>query len=187
MTRPITEEIAIEVKSIEGYEHLEVEDGQWVGFERDEYIGGEEHGWIEALLITHFTNWVLQTKSGRIYPGDTDFVLIGTPEDIQLQRRPDVAYMRDARVVRTAGYVYAVPDLTVEIISPTEKPKQIRKKLAEYLDNGVRQVWQVYPQSQEIVVNLPDGTSKTYRNGDTIPGGNLLPGFSLDMASVFER
>lgn len=185
MQRPITEQIAMEVKSIEGFEHLEIENGEWVGFDRDEYMGGEEHGWIESLLIMHLTGWVLENKSGRVYPGDTDFVLIGTPDDIQFHRRPDVAYVRSERVVPTSGYVYVVPDLTVEIISPNEKPKAIRKKLREYLDNGVLQAWQVFPDEQEIVVNLPDGTSKTYRVGDTISGGDLLPGFSLDVATVF--
>ncbi len=187
MQRPITEKIAMEVKSTEGFEHLEIEDGEWVGFDKDEYMGGEEHGWIESLLIMYLTGWVLENKTGRVYPGDTDFVLLGTPDDIQLHRRPDVAYVRNARVVQTAGYAYVVPDLTIEIISPNEKPYQIRKKLREYLENGVQQAWQVFPGDQEIVVNLPDGIAKTYRKGDTISGGGLLPGFTLDVTTIFER
>lgn len=187
MQRPITEKIAMEVKSIEGFEHLEVESGEWVGFDRDEFMGGEEHGWIESLLITYLTRWVLEKKSGRVYPSDTDFVLGGTPDDIQLHRRPDVAYVQNARVVPSAGYVYVVPDLVIEIISPTEKPYKIRQKLREYIDNGVQQVWQVFPDDHEIVVNLPDGTARTYREGDIISGGNLLPGFTLAVTNVFDH
>jgi Uma2 family endonuclease len=186
MQRPITEQIAMEVKATEGFEHLEIEDGEWVGFDKDEFMGGEEHGWIESLLITYLTNWVLENNTGRVYPGDTDFVLSGTPDDIQLHRRPDIAYMRNSRVVKTKGYVYAVPDLTIEVVSPTEKPTAIRRKLREYLSNGVQQAWQVFPDDQEIVVNFPDGTAKTYGVGDTISGGSLLPGFSVDVTKVFQ-
>jgi hypothetical protein len=50
----------------------------------------------------------------------------------------------------------------------------------------VKQVWHVYPDSREIVAHFPDETSKTYRPGDTLPGGDPLPGFSLDVAAVFE-
>lgn len=187
MQRPITEAIATQVEATEGFEHLEIEDGAWVGFDEDEYMGGEQHGWIETLIIHAFTAWVLANSTGRVYPGDTDFVLEGTPDDIRLKRRPDVAYVEARNVKSTRGYVYAAPDVAVEIISPTERPGNIRKKLREYLSHGVQQVWQVYPENREIVVHFPDDTSKTYRPGDTLPGGDLLPGFALDVAQVFEN
>ncbi len=185
MKRPITEELALHVELVSGFEYLEIENGEWVGFDEDEYMGGEEHGWIETLILNALTNWVLSNRMGRVYPGDTDFVLAGTPDDIQLKRRPDVSFVSDANVKSSKGYIYAAPDLAVEIISPTERPGQIRKKLREYLDHGVKQVWQVYPENREIVVHFPDGTARTYSVGDIIPGGDLLPDFTLDIAALF--
>ena len=187
MKRPITEEIAMEVEATEGFEHLEIEDGAWVGFDEDEYMAGEEHGWIEVLLINALSNWVLANRTGRLYSGDTDFVLIGIPKNIQLKRRPDIAFVSSSNVRPSKGYYYGAPDLAIEIISPTERPNKIRKKLREYLDNGVQQVWQVFPDDQEIAVNYPGGTTRTYRKGDTISGGELLPGFMLDVATIFEQ
>jgi Uma2 family endonuclease len=140
MERPVTEAIAMQVEETEGFEHLEIEDGVWVGFDEDEYMGGEEHGWIESLIIHALTEWVLETRRGRIYPGDTDFVLDGTPEDIRLKRRPGVAYISDKKVKPSKGYIYGAPDLAVEIISPSERPGKTRKKLREYLTHGVKQV-----------------------------------------------
>jgi len=49
----------------------------------------------------------------------------------------------------------------------------------------VRQVWQVYPDNRQIVVNHPDGTSRTYGVDDTLPGGDLLLGFALDLTMIF--
>lgn len=186
MKRPITEKIALEVEATEGFEHLEIEEGVWIGFDEDEYMAGEEHGWTETLILNALTNWVLANRAGRIYPGDTDFVLEGTPQSIIIKRRPDIAYVRSGKVKRTKGYVYGAPDLAIEIISPTEKPGAIRKKLHEYLDHGVLQVWQVYGDTQEVVVHFPDGTSKTYGLGQAIPGGDLLPDFLLEVAWVFQ-
>ncbi len=186
MKRPITEEIAMQVEATEGFEQLEIENGVWVGFDEDEYMAGEEHGWIETLILNALSNWLLPRRAGRLYPGDTDFVLAGTPDAIILKRRPDVAFVSDKNVKSTSGYVYGAPDLAVEIISPTERPGAIRKKLREYLDHGVQQVWQVYADSQEIVVHHPNGTSKTYGMGQIIDGGDLLPGFVLEVAWVFQ-
>lgn len=186
MQRPITEEIAREIEAHEGFEHFEIADGDWVGFDEDPYMSGEEHGWIESKIGALLTVWAMQHKAGRVYPGDTNFVLSGSSGDIQLMRRPDVAFVRQERVAETSGYIYAAPDLAVEIISPTEKPAQIRRKLAAYLSVGVTRVWQVFPETREIVVHWPDGTSRTYGVSGTITDPDLLPGFRLDVAVVFE-
>lgn len=187
MMRPITEAVALQIGATDGFEGLEVEDGAWVGFDEDEYTSGEEHGWLETLILTRLTNWALTNRAGRVYPGDTNFVMDGTPDDIGLKRRPDEAYVRDVNVQASKGYIYAAPDLAVGVISPTERPAQIRKKLHEYLEHGVSQVWQVYPDTREIVVHFPDGSAKTYRAGEVLQGGDLLPGFSLDVAELFDR
>jgi len=185
MKRPITEAIALEVESHAGFEHLEIENGQWIGFDEDEFMAGEEHGRIEFKLLLRLGNHVEQHNLGMIYPGDTVFVLRGSPDDIQLKRRPDLAFVSRGRVKPSKGYIYAAPDIAVEIISPTERPNEIRQKVREYLDHGVKQVWQIFPDSQEIQIHLPDGTARTYRSGEVIDGGDLLPGLQLDVATVF--
>jgi Uma2 family endonuclease len=187
-TRPITEEIAIQVELYEGFEHLEIVDGEWVGLssEEDEYVGGEEHGTIEFRLLLAIGNYVVEHKLGRVYPGDTDFVLQGTPQNIKFKRRPDVSFVSEKRVKKTKGYIYASPDLAIEVISPTERPGPILKKLSEYLTYNVKQVWHVYPAKQEVIVYLPDGSSQTHKSGDTLTGGDVLPGFSLAVADLFK-
>jgi Uma2 family endonuclease len=187
MQRPITEAIAMRVEAIEGFEHLEIVNGEWVGFEEDETMGGEQHGWIETLLIRAFSNWAVENRAGRIYTGDTNFVLDGESGNLQLKRRPDIAYMASNRLKKSKGYIYGAPDLAIEVISPSERPNDIQKKLREYLEFGVKQVWQVYPDTQEIIVHLPDNTSRTYRSGDTITGGELLAGFNLVVATIFDE
>lgn len=185
MKRPITEKIAAQVLEIPGFEHLEIVAGEWTGFDKDEYVSGEQHGWIEALLVRAFTTWVLQGCAGRVYLGDTVFVLAGSPDNIQLRRRPDAAFVSRANVKPTKGFIYDSPDLVVEIVSPTDKPLEVRHKLCDYLACGVSQVWHVCPESQQIVVNYSDWTARTYQIGDVIVGGDLLPGFMLPVAAIF--
>jgi Uma2 family endonuclease len=187
MKRPITEEIALKVAAIEGYEHLEIKDGEWVGFdvEGDEMTTGEEHGWIESLLLILTGTHVLANKLGRVYPGDVTFVMEGTSDNIRRKCEPDVAFVASQHVTPTAGFIYRAPDLAIEIISPSQKFNELKDKVDEYLRYGTRQVWLVRPPQKEIIVFLPDGTSKDYRIGQTILGGDLLPGFKLDVAAVF--
>lgn len=76
--------------------------------------------------------------------------------------------------------------MAIEIISPSERAVDIRTKLRDYLHAGVRQVWQVYPETQEVMVYLPDGTVRTYEVSQAVPGGDILPGFDLPVADIFE-
>lgn len=186
MKRPITEEIAMQVEAYDRFKMLEITDGEWVGFDEDEHMGGEQHVWREAILIAFLTIWALENQAGRVYPGDTNFVLDGDMDDIILRRKPDVGFVKSSRVQSTDKYYVGAPDLAIEITSPTDTASEIQTKIDEYFQYGTKQVWQVYPMSKQIVVHNPDGTSKKYAVNDKITGGALLSGFELDVAKVFE-
>jgi Uma2 family endonuclease len=118
MQRPITQEIALQVGDIDGFKHLEIVNGDWLGFEQDEYMTGEEHGWIETKLILAFGNFIVQNNLGRLYPGDMDFVLSGNKDTLKDKLQPDIAFVKKDRLQKTAGYFYGTPDFALEIVSP---------------------------------------------------------------------
>lgn len=186
MQRPITEAIAMQVAQCEGFKHLEIANGNWVLDEQDPYMTGEEHAWIEALILHALIGWALANQAGRVYPGDMDFVLEGTPDHIHIKRQPDVAYVSNARVQATSGYYYGAPDLVVEIVSPSQSRPEMVQKANEYLRYGSLQVWLVFPNRREIEVHTAEGLPTVYAAGQTLSGGDLLPGFALDVAAVFE-
>jgi Uma2 family endonuclease len=57
--------------------------------------------------------------------------------------------------------------------------------LEDYLQSGVKQVWQVIPERGEVLVNFPDGRVETYSGDDKIPGGDVLPGLELTVSGIF--
>lgn len=186
MRRPITEDIAMQVDTYDRFKLLEISNGEWVGFDEDEYMSGEEHGWIESIIIAYLTMWTLENNAGRVYSGDTNFVLDGTMQSIKIRRKPDVGFVTSDRLQKTQLYYVGAPDLAIEITSPSDSASGIQAKIDEYFQYGTQQVWQVYPDSKQIVVHLPDGTSKKYSLGETLIGSDVLQGFELDIAKVFE-
>ncbi len=84
-------------------------------------------------------------------------------------------------------YYKAPPDLAVEIVSPFDSPRQIRRKAALYLRAGTRLVWVVYPDERFVDVYRPDGTVATLEGEDTLDGGEALPGFRVTVGEVFAR
>lgn len=164
----------------------EIVDGQWVQVVGDG-MAGELHGAIATNLIVALGTYVKTHQLGRVYPADTTYILSEDEQGVQLMRLPDVSFVAVSRVKteNRQSYYQLAPDLAIEIISPSERAVDIRAKLREYLRAGVRQVWQVYPETQEVIVYLPDGTVRTYEVGQVIPGADVLPDLALPVEDIF--
>jgi Uma2 family endonuclease len=106
-----------------------------------------------------------------------------------LVRIPDVAYISWAHVpggvVPEEPIPDMVPDLAIEVLSPSNTPGEMKRKLDEYFDVGVRIVWLVDGRSRTIRVHESPTTFTTFGAGDTVSGGDALPGFVLTVDNLF--
>lgn len=89
----------------------------------------------------------------------------------------------DLRGENTDDIIRKAPTLAVEIATPA---KDHEDKAAEFLRAGSRAVWIVNPRRRSVAVHTPDNIAITYQMGDAIPGGEILPGFELPIADIFE-
>jgi Uma2 family endonuclease len=99
---------------------------------------------------------------------------------------PDVAFVSKAkRAARTdEAYQTVVPDLLVEVKSPTDSHRALIGKAHRYLDAGVTMVWLVLPENRLIEVIMPDEIA-TLRDSDTLTGGATATGFAAPVSSIF--
>jgi len=96
---------------------------------------------------------------------------------------PDFAYKRTPM---SNDYPDPVaPVWAVEIISPTDKVGDIRKKRAIYLAAGIL-LWEIYPEDRNVDVYAPGQSVRTYGIGDAIDMGDIIPGFTLAVSDLFE-
>jgi Uma2 family endonuclease len=108
-----------------------------------------------------------------------------------LQRRPDVAFVSDAswpvrlRVPDVAVWD-KVPELAIEIVSPSNTADHVQEKIHEYFAAGVRRVWVVYPRQQEVYVYASSTEIQVLQLGQDLDGSDLIPGFRLPLAALFE-
>jgi Uma2 family endonuclease len=106
-------------------------------------------------------------------------------------RQPDAAFIRKARVTDLEGIAFdGAPDLAIEVISPSESPRDVLDKTKAYLKAGGQQVWNLYPSAQVVDVcslaaNGEDLLIKTVDIHGTLDGGDLLPGFTLSVRRIF--
>ena len=71
-----------------------------------------------------------------------------------------------------------VPDIAVEVLSPSDTTELLNEKVREYLQGGVRLVWVVHCLTQEIHAYLPGAASiRVFFAADELEAGDILPGF----------
>jgi Uma2 family endonuclease len=99
---------------------------------------------------------------------------------------PDVGYISKARLPEIPEReVEGAPDLAVEVMSPTDRKRKMRNKAEIYLLYGTKIVWLVFPDTQMVEVYTPDADVVEKGVDDTLDGGEVLPGFTLTVRSIF--
>jgi Uma2 family endonuclease len=116
--------------------------------------------------------------------------------NLDLVRVPDVSFIRwdsvddPDEIENPAGaFLEYPPDLAVEVLSPGNSVGEMDVKLAEYAKAKVKLVWYVDPERREVDV-FPRASAKRKRTrtaADTLDGGDVLPGFAVPVAKLFEK
>ena len=80
-----------------------------------------------------------------------------------------------------------VADLPVEVLSPTNTKKEMKRKRREYFEGGAQLVWIVDPVKRTVAVFTAPEESTILDETQTLDGGTLLPGFTLSIQAWFAR
>jgi len=157
-----------------------------------------EHGDIIELLYMAIYMVVSASNLGKIIR-EMPFVLSYTSNWVTGSRIPDLMYFTTERLeafqaanpnFKKMPYVL-VPDLTIEVVSPNDNLSDLDEKVNQYLLDGVRMVWVIDPQKQRVSVNTllsqqPFSKQQTLLTPtDTLTGGDLIPGFEIQIATIF--
>ena len=146
---------------------------------------GSRHTWIALRFGGRLDSFVTQHGLGRAFGADGGFLLRRRPD---LLRAPDAAFVRQERVDvvgETDEYCPEPPDLAVEVVSPTDRPGEIARKVAQYLAHGTRMVIVVYPDTRSARVHRPDQPTLELGENDVIDGADVVPGWRLPLAELF--
>lgn len=131
-----------------------------------------------------FGQWVLANKNlGYGFDSSTGFRLANGA-----MRSPDAAWISNERWEQLSSdeqkkFAPLAPDFVVEIRSEPDALKELQNKMLEWVENGCRLAWLIDPLEQKAYVYTPQGLSETIQTfTEKLNGGDVLPGFELDLA-----
>jgi Uma2 family endonuclease len=157
----------------------------YAGVLREVEAMGGWHGEIGVELIGPLYLYLRTNPIGRVYTDSTHFVLMRDPDVVLM---PDVSFVSADRLPpyeAREGVMHLAPDLAVEILSPSNRAREMAEKVALYQQAGVRLIWVVQPRRRAVTVHTLGGEPRTLHETDELDGGDVLPGFRLPVADLF--
>ena len=144
---------------------------------------GMRHSEVAGKVAGLIWEFLERNPIGKVYGSD-----VGIAFPNGNLRSPDVTYVSleklpGRRSPDTFGEV--IPDLAVEVLSPSDSLKELGRKIGEFLENGVPLVWLVDPARETVTVYRSLSQIEQFGASDTITAEPVLPGFSVMVSRFF--
>jgi Uma2 family endonuclease len=146
---------------------------------------GGTHGILCLELGMVIGNFVKAHDLGAAFGAETGFIVEHDPDSVL---GTDVAFVSQERLQSIENldkFVPFAPDLAVEVLSPGNTVSEMDEKIALYFSAGSRQVWIVKPKQRTIAVYSSPFDVRILGEQDTLDGGDVLPGFELELSKLF--
>lgn len=153
---------------------------EYVGGEAVEMVSNNYASLVAARILARLLLYAEQNNLGYVTGADGGYVVSGE------RYIPDVAFIGTAKQPTAPRDAWNPnpPDLVVEVLSPTDDPDVLRIKVGNYLSAGTV-IWVVNPAKQRVEVYAPGQPVQKIGIGGMLDGGDILPGFSLAVETIF--
>lgn len=155
---------------------------------------GGWHGRISMDLGTALNNYVKAHNAGMVLGAETGFLVshAGQPDTVLA---PDIAFVASQHLPKAddpllSGYWRVIPDLVVEVASPTQYGPEMAAKAQQWLAVGVQLVWVIWPAAKRVDAwQAGAGLTPTVTlgAGEILTAQSLmeLAGFALPLDDLF--
>jgi Uma2 family endonuclease len=144
------------------------------------------HGRCESRFGMALGSFVYPRKLGEVLVGEVGIYTGRNPDTVRGADALFISTERYARCRSDDGFLDVAPELVVEVLSPDDPAREVRRKLKEYFAAGVKLIWVADPRKRTVRAYRSLKNVRVFTARDTLTGGDILPGFSVPVASLFD-
>lgn len=136
-------------------------------------------------LLIQIGIWNRQHKLGKIFDSSTGFKLSNGAT-----RSPDLSWIESSRwqaipKAQQRKFAPIDPDFVIELMSPTDDLDELRNKMNEYINCGVKLGWLICPDEKQVEIYRQGEKKKILDNPRSLSGEDILPGLTVDLIDIF--
>lgn len=139
---------------------------------------------LAGILAQLLNNFVRPRRLGIVTTTDGTVQIL--PDQIRI---PDVAFYRRESLPEgktpTEDAPAIVPELAIELISPSNTSAEMARKRHDYFAAGVRLVWEIDGRARNAVVWTAVDAATRLTEADSLDGADVLPGLTVKLAELF--
>lgn len=143
------------------------------------------HGYSCIKMGRYLDEFAEANNLGHVMSNDSFVKVEANPDTV---RGGDVLFISYERLPRgpiPPGVLDVIPELVVEVVSPSNLWTGLFTKVDEYLAAGVKVVVILDGDSQTASTYRPNVVQEIFRVTDTLTLPDVLPGFSVPVAKLF--
>ena len=147
---------------------------------------GSETGSRCSEVNRQLGNWNHRARLGVAFGSSTGFTLSNGAI-----RSPDASWISTERWAAVPGdlreqFAPIDPDFAIELVSPSDSVREVRAKVRDYLECNVRLTWIIDPKSRIVEIYRPRVSAEILHGASVLSAEPELPGFELDLNSIFD-
>lgn len=155
------------------------------------------HSWFANLFQTTINGFAQPRGLGAAFLETTFVKPDASDRDwVKGSRIPDVLFVTASRLAEyrlanpdwLSRPLALIPNLVIEIVSPTDNYSEVGEKVQRYLDDGVLLVWVFDAQQRNVTVHR-QGSNQQIKltEHDMLDGEEVIPGLQIPLHEFFEQ
>lgn len=151
-----------------------------------QYLRPTVIGHLNAVITARLGNWAKKDSSGAALGPSVGWTL---PNGAL--RSPSASWVLKSRLAdlteeQRRGFPPISPDFAIELRSDSDRLAVMRRKMDEYMENGVRLGWLIDTIDCRVYIYRPDTPIEILDAPESISGDPELPGFTLDLQPIWD-
>src|SRR5271169_507369 len=142
----------------------------------------------ESVIISRLFIWNEKHKLGEVFSSNGGFILSNGA-----MLSPDASFITNERWESLTdedqdSFIPLCPDFLAELRSKSDRLKDLKAKMNEWMENGCRLGWLIDPLEEKAYIYRPNKEIEIVDTFDKkLSGEDLLPGFELDLSEFREQ
>jgi len=147
---------------------------------------GSESSYRNSKLTAQLDRWAEEDSRGKAFDSSGQFML---QDGSALS--PDAAWVADLSLRsvprdKRKEFLHLCPEFVVEVMSPSDRMKQAKAKMEQWIANGAQLAWLIDGDAQTVYVYRKGHPVKTHRGINKLAGEGPVEGFVLQLAAIWK-